>query len=139
MDMNERDADWVGAYLEWTGTGGERAAESEALDWVVAYQGGTWGDIDEQHSLLQGILQMAERTEAECLQIARRALNLEDASPTMREAYEALSYAEKLLQDECDAWRLLHQDFTRRWPHPLLQIQADVRMVSRRVSELHAL
>ena len=139
MDMNERNADWVSAYLEWTGTAGEQGPEGEALDWIAAYQGGTWGDIDEQHSLLQGILQMAERTEAECLQIARRALNLEEASPAMREAHEALSYAEKLLHDECQAWLLLHRDFTRRWPHPLLQIQADVRMLSRRVSELHAL
>lgn len=139
MDINERDADWVSAYLEWTETDDERALQTEALECFAAYQADTWSDIDEQHSLLEGILQTALRTEAECIQIARRALDPEDASPAIRDAYEALSYAEKLLQDERQAWRVLHQDFTRRWPHPLLEIDADVRMLTRRVSELHAL
>jgi len=139
MDTNERDSDWVSAYLEWTETGCDQALEPEALECLGVYLADTWSDIDEQHSLLESILQTALRTEAECVQIARRALDLEDASAAMRDAYDALSYAERLLQDERQAWRVLHRDFTHRWPHPLLEIDADVRRLTRRVSELHAL
>ena len=139
MEMNERDADWVSAYLEWTGNDSEEALEADAVEWTVGYQEDTaWSDIDRQHSLLEGILQMALRTESECIDIARRALDDEDAAPALRQAYEALGYAEKLLQDESQAWRLVHKDFTPRWPHALEDIHADVRSLSRRVLELHA-
>ena len=138
MDISERDADWVSAYLEWTETGREETLESDALEWIAGYQA-AWSDIDEQHLLLEGILQTALRTEADCVAIARRALDIEDASPRLREAYAALCYAEQLLQDERHAWQLVHSDFPPRWPHPLQNIDADVRMLSRRVSELRPL
>ena len=140
MDMRERDADWVSAYLDWTSLGGEGAADSEPMEWIPACEVEmAWRDIDRQHFLLEGILQMALRTETECVHIARRALAVEDASPAVQEARAALSYAEKLLQDEDRAWRLVHNDFTRRWPHPLQNIDADVRMLSLRVFGMHPL
>ena len=137
MDIKERDADWVSAYLEWADNGGAEIRESEPVEWIVPYEAEmAWGDIDRQHALLEGILQRALRTETECIHIARRALAVEDASLRIEEARAALSYAEKLLQDENQAWGLVHSDFTRRWPHPLQNIDADVRMLSLRVFEL---
>ena len=123
MAQHIGSSEWINAYLEWTDTEFSVASGMDAdaaMDITAAYL--EWIDASparERRALVftagepqrEAVLLLALRTESECMQIVRQAL------------------------DARIAWDL---ESGMDWPGALASVEADVRALSGRILELRA-
>ena len=142
MNPNAIGGDWVAAYQDWMDCDEGIACSSEEtaiayLEWNAAAPAARAekfvGDTLTLDALRESMLVAALRTEADYLHILRRAMDAGDAAfPARKLVVDALSQAEKLLEDEQRAWVAL------MGPRPpaLEGVAADVHALAGRLLEL---
>lgn len=150
MEQDRSTAEWIAAYLEWTGTEGDSGADvAEAyFDWTNAAQAGarrTGSEGDGLDKLREAVLLWALRTESDCMHILRQVLDERSSAPDiLRLAYEGLEHAERMLENEQRAWHALTTlrnrawatHFDSDWPHAFEGVVTHVRALAGKVLEL---
>jgi len=133
MQQTMQPADWIGAYLEWSGlelhAAGMSAETAQATDFSAAYcewldsrsaqtagkrtaeqgRGRRASDVFAgSNGFREAVLLAALHAQADCLHILRQVLDHGSAGVgTVRLASEALEHAQRLLDDERLAWHAL--------------------------------
>ena len=141
MNSEAIGGDWVAAYLDWMESDDQLSCSSEEtavayLEWLEAAPAGPGLTADDKatlDALRESMLLTAMRTEADYLHILRRVMEAGDAAlPARKLVVDALTQAEKLLEDERRAWLAL------MGPRPLALegVAADVHTLAGRLLEL---
>jgi hypothetical protein len=133
------------AYLEWIAPAAGVETLARAADSARrAFPPEDTGTLD---AFRESMLLTALRTEADYLHILRRVMDAGDAAfPARKLVVDALTQAEKLLEDEQRAWSALRalrkasaereRDFLAGWPPALEGVAADVHALAGRLREL---
>ena len=148
---------FAAAYLEWAEDA--RAALQQDSGFRLAADVGNLraaGDMGNQlDALREAVLLEALRTESDCIHILRQTLDAGGtAADTVRFAFETVERADRLLEDEQRAWKVLKAlrrpdpaqsggaatwriDAEDDWSHALEDVVADMHALTGQVLALH--